>query len=437
VSPARPLGVLLLLPLLAVRTSAQTAKPAPAPAAKPQTSETAKAEAPPADLRAIARMVEKDQLAPAEQQLRRILTAGGPPPARELLGVVLIKQGRLQDAERELQKAVAQDPNLAGARQHLARLYLEQKREEEAIVELRRAALRAPLERDLALKLAEVELARSNPALAERQLRSAAERGSVRALLLLARLQSSQKDGPGALETLQRALALAPNSEEALSAMSQVSLAAHAPVPAILALEPLSRMCPTVGQYHYLLGVALMQAGDVPAAVEPLQKADELEPNHPLTLVALGLALNSRKLYSEAKPALLRALGLEPENVEAAALLAEAEEGLDDLPAAEASAERALRKDGGHGRANLALGMVRMKQQRYQEARDHFEKAVAGEPGSPKVYYQLSLALARLHDEAGAQRLVGLYQQKLKEAEQQVERLRAETGLRPPGGMRP
>jgi tetratricopeptide (TPR) repeat protein len=417
---------LLALPFVPVPLRAQTTESAPRP--NP---------APAADLRAIAALIQKDELATAERQLRRLLAAGGPPAARELLGVVHIKKGQLPEAERELQQALAKDPSLAGARQHLARIYLQQQREDEAIAELRKAAQRGPLERDLALTLAEVELARNNTALAERQIRSAAERDSVSALIMLARLQSNQRDVAGAIDSLRRALDLAPNSEDALSAMSQMSLTARAPVPAIMALEPLTRMCPTVAQYHYLFGVALMQAGDIPAAVEPLQKADALEPNHPLTLVALGLALNSRKLYAEAKPSLAHALDLEPENVEAAAVLAEAEEGLDELEAAEAHAMRALARAADHGKAHLVLGQVRMKQQRYEEARDHLEKAIGGDPTSPKAYYQLSLALARLDDEAGAQKQVALYQKKLKEAEQQVERLRAETGQRPPGGMRP
>lgn len=440
-----PTRLLLSVLLLPGALRAQTAKPAPKPAetgasdstTKPRAPAATKADAPAPDLRAIAALIQKDELETAERELRRLLATGGSPRTRELLGVVLFKKGRLDEAARELEQAVAKEPSLTSARQHLARVYLQQKRTEEAVAELRQAAQRGPLERDLAVTLAEVELAKNNTALAERQLRSAAERDSVRALILLARLQSSQRDAAAALDSLRRALQLAPNAEDALSAMSQMSLAARAPVPAILALEPLTRMCPSVAQYHYLLGVALMQAGDVPAAVEPLRKADELEPSRPLTLVALGLALNSRKLYAEGKPFLARALDLEPENVEAAAVLAEAEEGLDELEAAEAHASRALGRAPDHARANLVMGLVRMKQQRYAEARDHLETAIQGDPASPKGYYQLSLALARLDDEAGAQKQVALYRQKLREMEQQVERLRAETGQRPPGGMQP
>ena len=228
----------------------------------------------------------------------------------------------------------------------------------------------------------------------------------------LARLQTRQKDGPGALSSLEKARALAPNSEEVLNAYAQVSLAARAPVPALQVLEPLARMCPTVAQYHYMLGVALMQAGDVQASTAPLREADRLEPNRPFTLIALGLVLNTQKHYGEAKPYLVRSLDLEPDNVEAVAALAEAEDGLGELEAAEEHAQRALARAPDHATANLVLGMVRMKQERYAEARDALEKALRADPASPKAQYQLSLACSRRGDEAQAKKHLDLYRQR-------------------------
>ena len=352
---------------------------------------------------------------------------------RHCLGILLLAAPVL--AQTAAPSAPAPDQK---AIQRRARLHLAENRENDAVVELRRAARLGPLDRDLALELARVEQAAGNLALAERQLRSAADRyHSVRALVQLARLQSGRRDAAGALESLNRARALAPNSEDVLSASAQVSLAVRAPVPAILALEPLARMCPTVAQYPYLLGVALMQAGDMVAAVEPLQQARRLEPDRVLTLVAIGLALNGRKLYAESKPHLVYAVELEPDNVEAVAALAEAEDGLGEVREAETHAERALRRASSHATANLVLGMVRMKQERYADARDALERAVSADPSSPKAYYQLSLAYARLGDEITSRKQVEIYRRKLQEIEERVNTLRAATGLPGEGGMRP
>ena len=414
------LGPLVVL-LLAAPAAAQSAKPSPAVP----------------NLEAIAGMVEKGQLRSAEQQLRRILASGGSPVARDLLGVVLTRQGRLDEAERQFRQALAMDPALLVPRQHLARLYLDQSREAAAVAELRRAALQGPLDRDLALRLASVERSAGHPGLAERQLRSVAGRfQSTRALLELARLQSGEKDSAGALESLREARRIAPNSEEVLRASAEASLAAHAPLPAIEALEPLTRMCPAVGQYHYLQGIALMQAGDTAAAVEPLREAVRLEPRQLLALIALGTALDDRGQYDEARKCLLRSLDVDPENVEAVARLAEAEEGLGEIGEAEAHAQRALARASTHPTANLVLGMVRMKQERYAEARDALVKAATAGPASAKAHYQLSLAYARLHDEASAEKHRALYRKKVQEMEERVKDVRDLTGFSL-GGMQP
>lgn len=185
-------------------------------------------------------------------------------------------------------------------------------------------------------------------------------------------------------------------------------------------------MWPEVAQYHYLLGVGWMQLGDMPTAIESLQRAERLEPGKPLTLIGLGLALNNRKLYAEARAALDRALELEPDNLEAIAALAEAAEGLGELEQADAHARRALERSPTHGTANLVVGMLRLKQERYPEARDALARAVAADPSSSKAYYLLSLAYARLGDAATSQQHLDLYRQKLKEIEERVTQLRNE-----------
>jgi tetratricopeptide (TPR) repeat protein len=292
-------------------------------------------------------------------------------------------------------------------------------------------------ERDRAIAQADAALQDGRRDEAKRLLASAAERlGSVRVLLRLARIQSGEGDAKSALETLRRAREIAPNAEEVLSAIAQVSLSARAPVGAIIALEPLARISPTVAQHHYLLGVALMQAGDVPAATEALREAERLEPTRTLTLIALGMAFNNRKMFAEAKTALLRSLELDPENVECIAALAEAEEGLGELDAADEHARGVLSKAPGHPTAHLVAGLVLMKRGRYADARAALERAAAAQPESPKAYYQLSLACARLGDTAASAKNLELYREKLRAMEARVEQIRS-AGVATRGGMRP
>ena len=65
-----------------------------------------------------------------------------------------------------------------------------------------------------------------------------------------------------------------------------------------------------------------------------------------------------------------------------------------------------------------------MKRAKYAEARVALERAAAADPESPKVYYQLSLACARLDDTGGAARYRDLYRQKLRAMEARIEELR-------------
>jgi tetratricopeptide (TPR) repeat protein len=259
---------------------------------------------------------------------------------------------------------------------------------------------------------------------------------SVTALLQLARLQSADGDAPGAMTSLQQARALAPNSEEVLSALAQFALASRLPVPAAGALEALTRMCPDVAQYHYLFGVALMTAGDLVRATDALQAAERMEPGRPLTLAALGLALNSRKQYAEAKTALVRSLEIDPESAPAIAALAEAEASLGDLKTAERDARRALAISPSEATAHLVLGMVHLQEGRYEDARDAFIKAGAADPHSAKADYQLSLVYARLGDSASAERSLESYRRKLAQIDENLKAMRAATlpATRPGGG---
>lgn len=354
----------------------------------------------PTELQAILAKVEAGRLDVAESELRNLLQRTGSPAAQDLLCRLLLRQGRT----------------------------------DEALSELRSAAKAGPLERDLALWLADAELARGNDVAAEVQWLSVTERyPSVRALLAMARLQARKGRTREAAATVERAVKIAPNSEDVLAARAKVSLNLQAPVVAIGALEALIRMHPKVAEYSYLLGVARLEIGEMSGSIEAFRQSLELDPERPLTLVALGTTLSTQKHYAEAKEVLRRGLRLDPESVEALAALAEAEEGLGEYEAAEEHARQALARDDSHVRALVALGLVRMAQSRYEEARDFFLRAVQKEPKLSTAHYQLSLAYARLGDRETSKKHLELYRQARKERDERLVELRTRAGLGNPG----
>ena len=350
--------------------------------------------------------------------LAALLPAAPVAPAHAAIEARL-RSGQVALAESELRTIVARAPRDAAAGTLLAIALARQGRTADAS-----GALQAALEN-------------AGPA-ARLQARGIGRRlESADVLLQLARLDAQANDPRGATESLHHALELAPDSEDVLSAYAQLMLGLRSYLKALQVLDPLTRMCPADAHYHYLLGVALLQAGDMPRAIEFLQKAERLEPGRALTLVALGIALNEQKRYDEALPLIQRALEREPQNIEALAVLATAEEGLGDLAQAEAHIDRVLAAVPGHHTANLVKGLIQMKQAHYPEARVALEKAVAANPTSKAAHYQLSLAYARLGEETLSQKHLELYRKALRDIEERIVQIRREAGAAPAEGMGP
>jgi tetratricopeptide (TPR) repeat protein len=363
------------------------APPRPAPRARAKAAATP---APPTispELEVAAARIDRGELPAAERDLRAMIQRRESPHARGLLAVILARQEKDDEARAEIEKALKATP-------------------------------------------------RSGPAL----LTAVGRVQSVRTLLHLAQLLAARKDAAGAVATLKRAREIAPSSEEVLTAYAQAALGTGLTAHALAPLQQLTRMHPDVARHHYLFGVALLKAGNPAGGSEELQKAAELAPDDPMTLLGLGIALNTRKLYDQSRPQLMRCLELEPGNLEAAAALAESEEGMGDHASAEAHARAVLARAPGHGTANLVMGILLMRNREYAQARDVLERSVKADPESQRALYQLSLAYARLGDEKNAARYLALYEAAReafeKRAEEQLEeRVLAERGIFGRGGM--
>lgn len=258
---------------------------------------------------------------------------------------------------------------------------------------------------------------------------------SVREMVVQARNLAGQREHRQAAMILERALVMAPNSEEVLRDYAHNSLAIRDPVGALGALEPLTRIHPKTAEYPYLMGVAQLQVAGVSLAVDSLERSLALDPDRNLTLIALGFAYNAQKKYDKAREILARSLVIEPEEVEALAAMAEAEEGLGKIESAEYHAQRALAQASSHHAALYVLGKVRMSQGRFAEARDFFKEAIVTSPDSPKVHYQLSLAFARLGDLENSKKHQELYREAKDAEDQRIIDMRTRAGMGS-GGMK-
>ncbi len=383
----------------------------------------------PAWLHPAVELIDSGDFAAAETELRQLASRRGGAPARALLGRLLADQGDLEAARAELLQAVLPPPGPSSALQALARLYWLEERPVDAIRYLRRAAQLGPLERDLGFALAEVELTAGRPDKAEDQLRSLAKRfDSVEALMQLAALPDAADREKLALEAVEQASRLAPNSEEVLLTHARLALEVGVVHGAARSAEPLVRMRPEVAEYRFLLGRVWSRRRKMGEASEAYLKAVELDPDYVPAFLPLGLALNHESRFEEAKSHLERYLQAHPEDPDALAGLAESEERLGDSETAQRRAQGVLSQDPENARAHLVLGMVRAGRGELAEARRAFEHAVDIDPLLAKAHYQLSLACARLADRACAAEHLERYKTALLGPEAAFGQLEAKAG---------
>ena len=237
----------------------------------------------------------------------------------------------------------------------------------------------------------------------------------------LGKLRLAEQNWSLALGAFEQALAKGrlkdPGEVYVLSAYARLCVEHEAPVPAMRALEALTRLFPEIPEYFYLLGLSRLQLAESDGAVAALRRSLELDPDQVLPLFALGLSFRDQKRFTEAEEALTESLRLMPTHADALVVLAEQ------------YLNRALESGGESAEALYVLGKIRHAQGRYEEARDALERSIAKNPRPRKVHYVLSLAYARLGDRVRSREALELYRTKTREAEELLIKMRTDAGL--------
>ena len=84
---------------------------------------------------------------------------------------------------------------------------------------------------------------------------------------------------------------------------------------------------------------------------------------------------------------------------------------------------RVLERDPNYAPAYETLGGILLKQQKYDQAKNALEKAIALNPDSVKAHYQLGMLLGRMGRQEDASKELAIVQQ-LNEAESKKEGMR-------------
>ena len=134
------------------------------------------------------------------------------------------------------------------------------------------------------------------------------------------------------------------------------------------------------------------------------EQARRTNPDRTLELLTQALAQQGRHDWQGARSSLERALLEDPENSVVWARLAETHVALDNLPAAERAARRAIELDADYADAHTVLGFIQMRSLDMYPAIASFERAVVLDQSLALPHAGLGLAWTQLGDRAAGRR---------------------------------
>jgi len=247
-----------------------------------------------AELAQAMRLIGQGEFAQAEQKLRAIEKAHpGLFEVRYRLGLVLMRQGKLQEASPRLEAAVQQAPSSAAAWLAAAQVRLKLEKRESALAAAKRASELAPQEPMMWRTLSRFYSdAGEFPHALEFEEKFAAAKGETAELYLVRGLAYRAAGKPAdAVNALQEAIRLAPQNWPAYAALAALFLDHRTPEPVVALLQAAPKPFTNIAEYHRMLGLAYYQTGKRDQAIDEFLAAVDLEPNSELGYTSLETLL--------------------------------------------------------------------------------------------------------------------------------------------------
>ncbi len=218
------------------------------------------------------------------------------------------------------------------------------------------------------------------------------------------RAQVRSEDGPGALETADKAVGLDPSNALAQIARGEALFALGKNAEAESALRKAVQLAPGSPLAHSRLARVLLALGRPPEAVAAARKATELDPSFGEGFAILGGALIAENLnnWGDAIAQAQQGAFLDPENPIVQTIVGRIFEANGQTDQAVASYRRALASDDGFAAARLALIKSELSRGNRDAAIAEAKKAAADMPTSPEIQYLLGEMAARQSDYVAA-----------------------------------
>jgi tetratricopeptide (TPR) repeat protein len=265
----------------------------------------------------------------------------------------LRRAGLVADAVSTLQRAFAKargDGPVASLRIELARAYLDQRQPKKAVNECAQLHKLSPFLEHLCNAEAQLYTRRGSVALPEAEQALAIEPNSYEAVVAKGRAQS-QLGQPGEADaTLRKAMGMVPSRPEARRYLGEQLLAAGETAPAIATLREAKNVAPDDPETLVLLGEALPETAE---ARDVLEHAIAIRPSFARAKARLGRVLTVLGDYERAQKVLSEAVAAEPRQADWHAMLGEAYVANKKPDQAMKSAQATLAIVGNHGPAKL------------------------------------------------------------------------------------
>ena len=273
-----------------------------------------------------------------------------------LLGTVLVRQGRPDEAENALRPALWQQPDFAAAHAGLGNALMIQHRTEEALECFQAAIKLEPDNGQVHFKLSRVlaELGRNDEAEQARQ--EAAKYAPNQAALAAAAEHRHAGRLAQAEKHYQEILLREPGNAEVLRSLAGCAMDRKQFGDAIVLLRRAIEHAPDSMRAWNALGSALLAHKDFDAAIEAFSRAAAIEPGLAHTRLMLGKALSLASNYHQAIDAFRAGLDIQP----------------------------------GHAGCLLGLGHCLKTIGRTDEAVQNYRASIAGQPTFGEAYWSLA-----------------------------------------------
>jgi tetratricopeptide (TPR) repeat protein len=238
---------------------------------------------------------------------------------------------------------------------------------------------------------------------------------SAETLYLLAQTASDQSKSVDALDLLAKAHKLAPENIDIILLLARVSMSQNYFEDSIPLLQSGLQLAPKRIDLEAALGESYFMAGKADQAIAEFQKLIALDPSA-RSYGSLGLSYRRLGRFDEARKYFEEGLKKDPHNATCLFNLGYIDERRGNTDSAETLLQDALRSNPNFPEAMLELANVRIAKKRFAEAADLLRRFVKVGSHPATAYYKLAMLERNLHQDEAAQRDLSVFQTLSKDA---------------------